>query len=144
MSRAILVSINGVVMQSPADFKVMNGHRVVFKNPPNNGDTVQFTTDTNGSLKTANYFGTGTRTAFNLPAWPRVRFEVVTNSKESVPEGYTVVDVDNEIDNWIRDNCSTHEWKWADQLDGDPSTQFGMNRLIVKDTVLTYIATKWA
>lgn len=141
MTKAIIVSVNGVT-QSPADF-VSKGTKIVFKDPPNTGDTVQFTTINGNETNHSSYYGTGTQTTFNLPAFPRVKFEVINNSDKPVPLGYTVVDVDNEIDYWIRVNCQPYEWKWADQL-SDTAIQFGMTRLIIKDTVLTYIATKWA
>jgi hypothetical protein len=141
VSRAIIVSVNGVT-QAPADF-ITKGHKIVFKDPPDPGDNVQFTTVTGSGINTSSYYGTGTQTIFNLPAFPRAKFEVIKDSDEPVPPGYTVVDVDNEIDFWIRHNCQPYEWKWADQI-GDPAIQFGMTRLIIKDSVLTFIATKWS
>lgn len=141
MSRALMVHINGIT-QSPVDF-VTKGNRIVFKQAPYKGAHVECKAITRDGIHTNTYTGTGSQTTFNLPAWPRFKFEVIANSHESVPEGYTIVDVDNEIDSWIRDNCLISDWKWADQLDRDPSIQFGMTRLIIKDSVLTYIATKW-
>lgn len=138
-----MVFINGVT-QAPADF-VTKGHKIVFAHAPNAGAAVEFKTITNTGTNTASYTGTGTQTVFNLPAWPREKFAVVTDTKETVPAGYTVVDVDTEIDLWIRDNCPVSDWKWADQLDGTTLVAgFGMSRMIVKDSVLTYIATKWS
>lgn len=142
MSRDLIVSVNGVT-QSPADF-VTKGSKIVFNHPPNPGDNVQFTTITGSGIPTTSgYYGTGTQTTFNLPAFPRVKFEIIKDSNESVPPGYTVVDVDNEIDHWIRDNSAVGDWKWADQI-GDPAIQFGMTRYVIRDSVLTYIATKWS
>ena len=140
MSRTLIVAVNGVV-QAPADF-VAKGNRVVFTHAPGNGDLVDFKCITKNDVNTSSYLGTGTQTIFNLPSWPRDRFELVTDFAAEVPNGYTVVDVDHEIESWIRDNCAISEWKWADQLDG--VLRFGMIRLIVKDTVLTFVATKWA
>lgn len=140
MSKGIIVSVNGVT-QSPADFGG-NGHKIVFKHPPAAGDTVQFTTFDGNGTNTSSYYGTGIQTTFNLPAFPRVKFEIVKDSNEQIL-GYTVVDVNNEIDYWIRVNCQPYEWKWADQL-SDPAIQFGMTRMIIRDSLLTFIATKWS
>ena len=133
-----MVSINGVT-QAPADF-VTKGNRIVFSHAPIMGASVELKTITHTGVNTSVYYGNGTQTTFNLR--PGFKFEVVKDSNEPVPNGYTIVDVDNEIDEWIRDNCAISEWKWADQI-GSPAIEFGMTRLIIKDSVLTFIATKW-
>lgn len=138
MSRAIVVAVDGVT-QSPNDFK-LHRNTIVFNLPAPAGSFVEFTTVTGNGTNKSSHWGDGRRTSFPLPAWPKVKFEVVVDSGESVPEGYSVVDVDNEIEDWIRDNCAIHEWKWADQYGG----RFNMTRLILKDSVVTYIATRWS
>lgn len=143
MTRSLIVSINGVT-QAPADF-VAKGNRVVFIHAPGNGDLVDFKCVTKNDVNTSSYLGTGTQTTFNLPSWPRDKFEVVTDCETIAPNGYTVVDVHYEIESWIRENCPVSDWKWDDQLrDPRVAGHFGMIRLIIKDSVLTFIATKWA
>lgn len=142
MTRAIVVALNGVYQQINDDF-VTKGHKIVFKHTPSTGSTLDITSVTGNNHNRTTYTCTGTQTTFNLPAYPKSKFEVIPHSdKDWVPKGYAVVDVDNEIDLWIRDNCPISDWKWADQLVDD--SQFGMTRLIVKESVVTYIATRWA
>lgn len=142
--RAFTVARNGVYQQLNEDY-VTKGHTVVFKRPPALNDVIELTATTNNSHNRNSYVGNGGQTTFHLPAFPASKFEVIRDSKESIPTGYSVVDVNYEIEMWIRDNCAIHEWKWADQLEGTSLTgNFGMVRLILKDSVVTYIATRWA
>ena len=144
MSRAIIVSINGVT-QSPADF-VNKNHRIVFNNAPPVNSTIQLTTITANGQNQAAYISSGTQTTFNLPSYPIGKFEVVADSYKAAPEGYTVVDVNHEIEAWIVDSCPPADWKWHDPIPGtnfNPGN-FGMMRMIVRDSILTYIATKWS
>ena len=145
MTRSIIVSVDGVT-QSPNDFK-LRGNTIIFNfPPPSGGSWIEFTTITGAGTNKSSHWGDGVRTNFPLPSWPKVKFEVIRDSKESVPAGYSVVDVNHEIESWIRDNCAIHEWKWADQLDGTSllAGGFGMVRLILKDSIVTYIATRWS
>ena len=139
MTRAIIVAIDGVT-QDPNDFKLVHS-TIKFNLPAPAGSFVEFTTVTSGGMNKSSHWGDGRRTSFPLPAWPKSKFEVITDSSESVPNGYSVVDVDNEIDLWVRENCAIHEWKWADQLN---TSGFRMSRLILKDPIVTYIATRWS
>ena len=148
MSRAIVVALNGVYQQINSDF-VTKGHSIVFKQPPAGTlDITAITDPLTGSPSKSNmssYTCTGKQTTFHLPAYSASKFAVVTDHTESVPTGYTVVDVDYEIESWIRDNCPISDWKWADQLsDPQVSGRFGIIRLIIKESLLTFIATKWA
>ena len=139
MARAITVAVNGVYQQINHDF-VTKGHSIVFKRPP--AGTVDLRSHAGDKTNMTSYTCTGTQTTFHLPAFPFSKFAVVTDHSESVPEGYAVVDVNNEIDLWIRENCPVSDWKWADQLVDD--AEFGMVRLIIRESLLTFIATKWA
>ena len=143
MARAITVAVNGVYQQINHDF-VTKGHSIVFKRPPTG--SVDLRSHANNKINMTSYTCTGTQTTFHLPAYPASKFAVVTDHKESVPEGYVVVDVNAEIEDWIRDNSPISEWKWADQLEGTAllAGGFGMVRLIIRESLLTYIATKWA
>lgn len=139
--RSITVALNGVYQQLNEDF-VTKGHSIVFKRPPTG--TVDIGSHTNNKTNMTSYTCTGQQTTFHLPAYPVGKFQTINDYTEAVPAGYTVVDVNFEIETWIRDNCSPSEWKWADQLNGTSIGTFGLTRLIVKDSVLTYIATKWS
>ena len=142
MARAITVAVNGVYQQINHDF-VTKGHSIVFKRPP--AGTVDLRSHAGDKTNMSTYTCTGTQTTFHLPAFPASKFAVVTNHSESVPKGYTVVDVNAEIDTWIRDNSPISDWKWADQL-RDPRIpgHIGMIRLIIRESLLTFIATKWS
>ena len=142
MARAITVAVNGVYQQINHDF-VTKGHSIVFKRPPTG--SVDLRSHANDKINMTSYTCTGTQTTFHLPAYPASKFVVVDDHCESVPTGYTVVDVHYEIESWIRDNCPTSDWKWANQL-SDPQVagHFGMIKLIIRESLLTYIATKWA
>lgn len=148
MARAIIVALNGVYQQINKDF-ITKGQSIVFKHPPTGTLDITAVTD---NLTTApmssnmsSYPCTGKQTTFHLPAFPASKFAVITDHEESVPKGYTVVDVNAEIETWIRNNCPISDWKWADQL-ADPRVagRFGIIRLIIKDSLLTFIATKWS
>lgn len=148
MSRAIVVALNGVYQQINSDF-VTKGHTIVFKHPPSG--TLDITAITDNlttspmSSNMSSYTCTGKQTTFHLPAFPASKFAVVTDHSESVPAGYTVVDVNAEIENWIRNNSLISDWKWADQLSAPQvAGRFGIIRLIIKDSLLTFIATKWS
>lgn len=143
MARAITVAVNGVYQQINHDF-VTKGHSIVFKRPP--VGSVDLRSHANDKINMTSYTCTGTQTTFHLPAYPASRFVVITDHKESVPEGYVVVDVNAEIEDWIRDNSPISEWKWADQLEGTTllAGGFGMVRLIIRESLLTFIATKWS
>ena len=144
MTKAIIVAVNGVT-QSPADF-VNKNHRIVFNNAPPVNSTIQLTTITVNGQNQAAYVGSGTQTTFNLPSYPISKFEVVADSYKAAPEGYTVVDVNHEIEAWIVDSCPPADWKWHDPIPGtnfNPGN-FGMMRMIVRDSLLTFIATKWS
>lgn len=140
--RSITVALNGVYQQLNEDF-VTKGHSIVFKRPPTG--TVDIRSHTNNKTNMTSYTCTGQQTTFHLPAFPASKFAVVADYTESVPEGYVVVDVNYEIESWIRDNNPPSDWKWDDQL-SDPRVagRFGMIRLIIRDSVLTYIATRWS
>lgn len=140
--KSTIVAVNGVYQQINQDF-VAKGHTIVFKQAPDPGDNVQLTTFSGGNHNTAGYYGTGKQTTFNLPAFPRTKFEVVPHTgKDWVPTGFVVIDVDTEIDLWIRENCPASDWKWADQL--DEAIGFNMSRLVVRESIVTYIATRWS
>ena len=141
--RSITVALNGVYQQINHDF-VTKGHSIVFKRPPTG--TVDLRSYTNNQCNLTTYTCTGNQTTFHLPSYPMSKFAVVDGYQGSVPEGYTVVDVDTEIEFWIRMNCPVSDWKWADQIDGTSLIDggFGMIRLIIRDSVLTYIATRWS
>lgn len=142
--RSIIVALNGVYQQINQDF-VTKGHSIVFKQPP--AGTVDITAITDpltGSPSKSNmssYTCTGKQTTFHLPAYPASKFAVVNDYQGSVPKGYAVIDVDTEIDLWIRENCPISDWKWADQL--DEAIPFNMSRLVVRESIITYIATRW-
>ena len=140
--RSIIVALNGVYQQLDEDF-VTKGHTIVFKQPP--AGVIDISAHTNNKRNMTSYTGRGIQTTFHLPAFPTGKFAVVADYTESVPEGYVVVDVNYEIESWIRDNCPPSDWKWDDQL-SDPRVagRFGMIRLIIRDSVLTFIATKWS
>ena len=142
MARAITVAVNGVYQQINHDF-VTKGHSIVFKRPPTG--SVDLRSHANNKINMTSYTCTGTQTTFHLPAYPASKFAVVTDHSESVPTGYTVVDVNAEIETWIRNNNPASDWKWADQI-ADPRTpgHIGMLRLIIRESLLTFIATKWA
>jgi hypothetical protein len=143
VSRAIVVTLNGVYQQIGHDF-ITKGHSIVFKQAPGTGCTVDITAISGNKQHRASYATTASQTTFHLPAYPKAKFEVIPHtSKDWVPKGYVVVDVDNEIDLWIRDNCPISDWKWGDQLAEDHGT-FGMTRLVVKESIVTYIATRWS
>lgn len=143
MARAITVAVNGVYQQINHDF-VTKGHSIVFKRPPSG--TVDLRSHANDKVNMTSYTCTGIQTTFHLPAYPASKFAVVTDHSESVPTGYTVVEVNAEIETWIRNNCLISDWKWADQLEGTTllAGGFGMVRLIIRESLLTFIATKWA
>ena len=144
MPRAIIVAINGVT-QAPADF-VTKGHTIVFKAAPRHNSTVQLTTITANGQNQSAYVSNGIQTTFNLPAYPKSNFEVVADSYKAAPDGYIVVDVNHEIEAWIVDSCPPSEWKWHDPIPGtnfNPGS-FGMMRMIIRDSLLTFIATKWS
>ena len=140
MARAITVAVNGVYQQINHDF-VTKGHSIVFKRPPTG--SVDLRSHANNKINMTSYTCTGTQTTFHLPAYPFSKFVVIPHAgKDWVPAGYVIVDVNNEIDLWIRENCPVSDWKWADQLVDD--AEFGMVRLIIRESLLTFIATKWA
>lgn len=140
--RSITVSLNGVYQQLNDDF-VTKGHTIVFKQAPTG--TLDLRTHSRNNHNMSSYPCNGTQTTFHLPAFPTSKFSVVVDHTESVPKGYSVVDVHYEIESWIRDNCPPSDWKWSDQLtDPRVAGRFGMIRMIVKDSVLTYIATRWS
>lgn len=141
--RSITVALNGVYQQLNDDF-VTKGHSIVFKHPPTG--TVDIRSHTNNKTNMTTYTCTGKQTTFHLPAFPACKFAVVADHSESVPAGYVVVDVHYEIESWIRDNCPISDWKWGDQIEGTTliAGRFGMIRMIIRDSLLTYIATKWS
>ncbi len=148
MTRAIVVALNGVYQQNNVDF-VAYGHTIVFKQTPSTGSTLDITAATGNEHNRTSYTCTGTQTTFNLPAFPRIKFEVIPHTgKDWVPAGYVVIDVDHEIEAWITDSCPPSDWKWAD-LEPTPigtsliPGQFGMIRMIARATIATYIATRW-
>ena len=142
MARTTIVTVNGVYQQINQDF-VTKGNTIIFKTPPTTMSLIEFTTFTNSKNHSVTQWnGDGIRTNFPF-VQPRVKFAVVPHTgKDWVPEGHAVVDVDTEIDLWIRENCPASDWKWADQL--DEAIGFNMSRLIVKESLLTFIATKWS
>jgi hypothetical protein len=144
VARAIVVALNGVYQQINTDF-ITKGHSIVFKTPPTG--TLDISSITNNNHNRTSYPCTGIQTTFHLPAFPNSKFEVIPHtSKDWVPEGYVVVDVNVEIETWIRDNNPPSDWKWADPLNGTTILpgSFGMMRMIIKESILTYIATRWA
>ena len=146
MTRSIIVALNGVYQQINTDF-VAKGNKVVFKRAPSTGGTLNITSLTNNKHNIASYTCTGTQTTFNLPAFPRSKFEIIPHTdRYRIPKGYVVIDADHEIEAWIRDNCPASDWKWADPEPGTGliAGEWGMIRMIVRDTVLTFIATKWS
>ena len=143
--RSIVVALNGVYQQINSDF-VAKGHSIVFKNPPTGTLDITAITDNHTSSpmssNLSSYTCTGKQTTFHLPAYPAGKFAVVSTYQGPIPKGYAVIDVDAEIDLWIRENCAVSDWKWADQL--DEAIGFNMSRLIVKESIVTFIATKWS
>lgn len=140
MKGDVIVNVNGVT-QGLTEFRI-EGHDIVFSRAPAQGDNVKLTMERGAGVNSTSYVANGRQSRFHLPAVPRGKFDVIENHTESVPDGYTVVDVDTEIDLWIRENCPPSDWKWADQLVDD--AEFGMTRLIVRDSVATFIGVKWS
>ena len=140
--RSITVALNGVYQQINSDF-VTKGHMIIFKQPPTGTLIISAITDNLKNNNMTSYTCTGQQTTFHLPAFPQTKFAVVPHTdKDWVPTGYAVIDVDTEIDLWIRENCPASDWKWADQL--DEAIGFNMSRLVVRESIVTYIATKWS
>lgn len=142
-----MVFRNGIAQQPYVDFSVKH-NTVVFTSPPDTGDSVSFNITTSLNMNTIAYTGTGIQTIFNLPyvLEDNAKFKVISNSDDTVPKGYSVVDVDYEIEAWITDNNLPSEWKWADPVKDTKliAGEFGKIRMIVKDSLLTFIATKWS